>query len=450
MTEKVSSELTYNKVINNHSSTVMRNVSPQNSSSVDLSVVSSVGPTEILIPPSVFNFSKSRLEFDLKVPVQGAGNYTHMNANLTTLLSRIVLYSSATNAVLCDLSNLEKYCSLTTPAGTKLDDFLSKSYYSNAPQSTGANSGPYPVEDIRKTNSAATYMAGVDIGAQSAYIGRQQTYISGANTELYLRASIPFSAFKFCVLSLDKQVYFPENLVLQMYWSPANNYASIATSATVSTTGAGSLATAPSITNLRLSMATEGNLEITSQIINKVMSSGLSLPVCYPTITRQSISSSASHSYQIMLTSGYGSRILGVITAPFDATSGAVYANVHKRGVLTQYNTFLNNVAVKYPAGFNCLNGEDYTIANKPYFEKSTVQTLGEYVLAEWAHIDSFFGEKPLCEVDQTHIDGLDVNSSSAVWSIQASLSAATPYTWISIILGQRELQITNQGVVII
>lgn len=449
MTEKVDNSLVYTRVTNNHPTINMRNVSPQNSSSVSLSTASDVGPTEIIIAPAAFNFSKSRLEFDVSYPAQGASNYTHVNANLATMFSRIVVYSSATNAVLCDLSNCEKYVSMVTPAGTKFDDFLTKSYAASAPNATFSTASPYPLEDIRKSNADATYMCGVNVGAQGLTIGREQTFVSGANAILSFRASIPFSAFKMSVLALDKLMYFPENLVLSIYWAGTDKYASIGTSATNSVTDVASLATVPTITNLRLSLATEANLNIVNQLVSKVMSSGMSLPIAYPTVTRQSQSASTSHSYQLALTSGYGSRILAVISAPFSQTAGACYANVHSRGTLSKYNTFLNSVALKYPAGFTISKGDDYTLNAKEFLKGSTVQTIGEYGLAEWFHCDSFFGDKPLWAVDQTEVDGLDMATSSNTWSIQADLSSSTAYNWVSAIIGQKELQVTSQGTMV-
>ena len=172
---------------------------------------------------------------------------------------------------------------------------------------------------------------------------------------------------------------------------------------------------------------------------------GINLPIAYPTVTTFSSSDNATaHSYQLSLTRGYGQRILALLTAPF--SRGTVSENnVHKRGALTQYNTFLNNVAQKSQAGFLIASSQDYMVANREYLEDSVIQTLGEYIAGEWVHIDSYFGERPIKDVDQHQIDGLDVGAQSSTWQIQATSTAAS-YNWCTIIVGQKVLTISNQG----
>jgi hypothetical protein len=109
----------------------------------------------------------------------------------------------------------------------------------------------------------------------------------------------------------------------------------------------------------------------------------------------------------------------------------------------------LNNVAIKYPNGFDCTQAEDFKYGNREYIEGSAIQSQGEYVLAEWIHCDSFFGEKPLWQLDQTQIDGLDVGAQSSTWSIQANTSASVPYTWITAIIGQKVCTWTSSGVMV-
>ena len=141
-----------------------------------------------------------------------------------------------------------------------------------------------------------------------------------------------------------------------------------------------------------------------------------------------------------------GLILLAIISAPFSAAADDNNINVHNRGTLTTYNTFLNNVPILSTAGFDASKNQDYMIANREYLKGSVIQTTGEYALGEWVHIDSFFGQKPLKDVDQHEIDGLSVLGQSSTWQIQANLSGATAYNWVSIIAGQKVLTISNQG----
>jgi hypothetical protein len=455
MSESISPELNYSPVVNNHSTVIYRKVSPQGASTVTLSTSASVGPTEIIIAPSVFNPNKSRLNFTLNIAAQAAGKAAWINANLLTALSRVVVYDSATNAVLLDASNFEKYASLVTPASTSFQEFSTKAAQQVVTsQVVSTSTAAIPFEDIGKCNSLTNYtMDGGtlgDVAGTNAYLSRRQMWVSAVATACAVDFSLPFSAFAHTFLSVNKNVYSPSNMVLQLYWNSTDNFAWFSDAIGTPQTGALSLTGTTTISNIALQLANEGNLAIVSQVINKVMTSGITLPFAYPTITRQALSASTSHSYQLQLTKGYGQRILAIISAPFNVGTLVNLKNEHERDVLTTYNTFLNNVALKYPNGFDCTKGEDFYYGNREYFKGSAIQTIGEYVKAEWFHCDSFFGEKPLYALDDTQIDGLDVGTQSSTWSILANQSGGgVAYTWITAIIGQKVASFTSSGVMV-
>jgi len=444
--EKFSPEITYTPVVSNHSTTIMRQISPQGTNSVTLSTSSVVGPTEFLIPPSVFNFKRCKLDFNLLVAAPSA-KCVFVNGNLNTLINRIVVYSTLTNSILCDISSFEKYASLVTPSSTEISEYLTKSYAS-AVKETLADAKLNTVEDISKSNISTVNDSGanVDLGPENPLLGRRQWYIGAATKAVALDVSLPFSAFKHSILSADKNLYFNENLAIQVYWNNTDNFAFIATAVTDPVTGAASLEADPVISGIQLSLATEGNLSIVSQTIDKVQKEGITIPFTYPTVTRQSITST-SPSYTLQLTRALGQRVLAIITAPFSQVARCG-ANHHLRGTVTQYNTYINSVALRYQGGFNTIQSQDYWLANKAFLEKSVVQAIGEYVNAEWLHCDSFFGDKPLylADLTQNEVDGLDVSNASSTWQIQATLSASTAYTWVSLVLGQKILSITKDG----
>ncbi len=449
MSDNTSEELHYSPVVSNHSTVVFRNIAPQGGTPTT-SVSAVNGPTEFIIPPSVFTPAKSRIQFRATLPALAA-SANYYDGNTLCSFGRVVLYDSATNAVWADVSNFEKYAHLVSPAGTEIDDFLTKSFMTTTiiPATGATSSALYPVEDIGKCNFLTVNDTGdnTDLAAVNPYTGRRQFYVTALSSQMVLDVSIPWSAFKFTALATKKLIYCPSNLVLQIYWNANNNFAFQATSVSDPTGGTSTaLATAITLSNVNVVLANEGNLSIVSQIIDRVMKTGISFPIAYPTVTRQSIASSTAHAYQLQLTRGYGQRILGLITSSFTSGGAPSTLNVHARGNLTTYNTFINNVAIKYPAGFDASAGSDFMIGNREYLRNSVIQSPGEYGLGEWLHIDSFFGEKPLHKVDQHEVDGLDVGSQSSTWQIQATLSSAAALVWVTIILGQKQLSISNQG----
>lgn len=459
MTEVISKELQYQPVVSNHSTTVFRKVSPQGvATGLTLSSSAAYGPVEFILPPSCMNLSKSRLNFQLELPDPGATVRANwVDANALSLISRIVLYDSATGNLWCDVSNVNLYGAMTVPSGTKYDDFKTKGGLGTQGTNSqtmpilAADSQPVRTEDICKSNSlvnvthANVAMAGTS--GVNSYEGRKYLFLGRDSEKSFVDYSIPFSAFKFTALATDKQIYCPSNLILQVYFAPTNNFAWYSTSITDPTSGTAAAVASGTINSVSVQLANEGNLAIVSQVIDRVMKEGLSIPIPYPTLTRQSIASSTNHSYQLTLSKAYGSRILAIISAPFSEGQTAInYTNSHVRGTLSNYNTFINNVAVKYANGYNCLLSEDYYYGNQDYLTGSAVQNIGEYIYAEWIHVDSFFGEKPIASMDGTEIDGLDVGSSTASWSIAATYGGAVAATWATAVIGQKMLTLTNQG----
>ena len=464
-----SPELDYSSKINNHSTVVYRSITPQGSSSITLGTTSGVvGPVEFIMPPSVFNPSKSRLNFSINLnSAGGTGATTNIfrwvNGNLGSILNRVVLYDSATSAIVCDVSNFDKWTNMIAPSSEPLDKYLGKSSPAQAtlPSATEATAEAFPVENLTRNNVAtAANFTGVTTGTLSGsdYTGRRLWYISPTTstdaTACYLNVSLLFDdIFKFTALSLDKNVYVPSNLVLQVYFNPNDSFQFNSASAADATV-VNSVATGAVVSRLQVQLANEANLNLVAQTIDLVMKQGVTLPVAYPTVTRQTFSATTAPSYQLQLTQGYGKRILFLATSPFGlgGTTGAPgttinYNQYHgaPRTNLLQYQTTLNSVPIKTPAGFDCTKGQDWTIGNSTYLEKSPTQSQTYYISQDWIHVDSFFGEKPLSEVDQTMVDGIDVSTQSQTFGFQATTTSYAQ-TWITAIVGQKMLQLSSMG----
>ena len=485
--EQISSELNYSPTVSNHSSVIYRNVSPQGSTSLTLSSGSLSGPVEFILSSSAMRLAKSRLNFQLQVaaPTAGAGSFNFINANLTSLIGRLVIYDAATSNILMDVNSFEKYGQLITPLCTSADELASKAQAliqgtgSIGTQITTLTSSFNPLEDMSKSNfltgGASNGSAGADGGAAigapinriagyaNAYVGKREFYVGADNGVVFMDVSLPLSSFKMTVASVDKVLYSPSSLVVQIYFNSTDQFGF--SPAANSPAGAGVSLSTTTVQNINMSLATEANLAIISQVINKVMTSGVSLPIPYTSVVRQTIGTGHAHSYQIQLTAGYGKRILFIASAPFrpKGTGGTAYPatdsinnnNFHPRGTLTTYNTFLNSVPISNPAGYDCTKGTDFSIANKAYLNKSCIQTSGEYLYSNWVHIDSWVGSRSLCELDPTAIDGLDVSAQSATYQWQANWNNTTittdgsGATWCNVIVGQKTANFTAQGVTV-
>lgn len=470
--EQLSPEIDYTTFkINNHSTVMYHQISPQGASSITLGTSSGVvGPVEFLIPPKVFNPSKCRLTYDINLGAVTAGStgttarFRWVNANLGTMINRVTLYDSATSAVLCDVNNFEKFTNQVAPAGEHIDHYLGKSSDQGAtnlfPSATEATAKATPKENVARNNiiGTANYRGvSTNVVVGSDYTGRRLFYISPQLTDdgttCYLSVNLNFEdLFRFTALSLDKNLYNPANMVLQIYFNPNNAFQFSAPSASDASTTQTAVGVGAILSNLKVQLASESNIGIQAQVINMVMNQGLTIPVSYPTVTRQAFSTTTSPSYNLALTSGYGKRILAILTSPFNLEASSLIGaeNLHPatRANLTYYQTTLNSVPIKTPSGFDTTKSEDWTIGNSIYLSKSPTQSLAYYIDADWVHIDSWFGEKALCELDQTKIDGIDVATQSQTYQFTAT-TASKAQTWVSSILGQKLVSFTRQGAMI-
>lgn len=481
-------EIDYGSDVAQHSDIIYRYLYPQNSSVVTLTSGGVSGPTSIVVPPACTNFGRSSLNFQLVLQGQGSGTYTFVNANTTTIINRIRLFDQFSNSIWLDLSSVNQVMSMLVPSCTKIETFLTKSFYTGELGSTASLSALYAVEDISRfmdipaftsaTASAggtqaggaipfATYTAptnyvgsgtnsSLDLFGFNPYTARKQFYIDTAaaatSSSNYLDVNIPLDAFKLTVLSYDKLLWNASNLQMDIWWNPLDAFAFSSQSKTDPSSTPKSLTYATSacqIQNIALVLANENNLQIVAKVIENITQSGLRVEIPWPTATKNTISSQGSHSYQIALSTAYGNSLLAIITAPFQPTnsgSSAPYANTHQRGNLSTYNTFINNISIANPSYYNVLNTQDYMVGNRKFLRGSTVQTLGEYVQSEWIHVDSWFGTKPLYSLTGEEIDGLDLRRQNSVFQWQSTLSTATSYTWLSLLVGQKTLQLSSQG----
>ena len=466
--EKISPELDYSTSVSNHSTIVYRNTPPQGSNTVSLSQSSVSGPTTFLLSPTVYNMAKSRLNFTLSVPAQGAGNASWIRGNLNTLISRIQVIDSNTSNVLCDVSNFDKYCSMLSGPCTDLNKFLSKSFNFSP---SGAFDAKFIMEDIEKSrvnyssDFASAYIqenymcqtgASVDfnLAAESGFNSRRQFYISPLNTAVDLNVSLPFSGWYHTVLATDKNLYTPSNIEINIWFNSTEQFGYLNSSLSVCGT-VSALTGSVVVKDILLQMAVESNLSIVSQTINKVMSSGLSLPIPYPTLTRTTLQG-ANPSFQLQLTKSLGNRILYIATSPFYNGGKLNYAQVHSTYFANNltptwawktFNTFINNQFIKYANGYNVEKGQDWEYNNRVFYEGSSVQGEGTYRKTDFVNFDSFFGDKPIKDLDPHSIDGLSLSDSSSVWSIQAELDSSRTLDYFVLIQGQKQLTISNQGI---
>ncbi len=498
---EISEILDYKPKVSYHSTYNYRRIQPQ-SSLPQLSVTGGASSVDLLINPCVFNPSKSKIEFILTLSAT-ANKYNYVTANLMNCFSRVTLSAVNSGTLLCDLN----YCSdiyntISLPA-TKFTDYMAKSnaqIASGAYNTTGAvytlgnmgiqssseNAQLYPVEDISRAGVSGQYVfaptdcvvgttnaipfiatkslainfgspnfhsndgtTAVDTALRNPYLTPKMFYTdtNAVNTAGYLAVTLSLSSFKHCILSLNKNLYFNENLLLSIYFNAGNKF-TFAGADPVNPNTTVLSSSGVSVSNMYLSIACETNPIVIAKTRELVDTQGISLPVYWLTCVKQSINSS-SPSYSINLQSGYGRSLIYIASSFYNSTVINNTSQCHTRGTLSSYQTFLDSVYIKQPAPFNALWSEDYTIANNDYLKSSAIQTLSDYVY-NWVHIDSFASSDnslSICDLDMTDVDGMSLDGIQHTYQLSATLSAATNYLWVTVICGQKLLQITKDRV---
>ena len=452
MSELIDTSLDYSVYNYNHSTLHYRNVAPQTAADVTLAAASVVGPTQFVISSSVFNPAKSRLNFTVSGVLTTATNFAWAQGQTLSTINRIVCYDMNTSAIFADINNAGDIYNMLSPVTNKAETLRHKSGFQGL-GATAAAAGLQPYEDLTKAGLNQVNAVNQDVSGNNDYFQVQQLIPTLAAGNVQARFSIPLSAFQHTFFSIDKMIYNPSNIAIDVYWEGFGQTVFASGSQTNPTTATVEAFASATITgsSIGLSLCTEGNVNVASQIIQKVMSSGLSMPIGYVTGIKQNITS-ATPSLTLPLTAAYGKKILYLVTAPFIVPTAANNIKLHSKwaGALSttnrivNYNTFINGVPILAPAGFNGALSEDYTIANKQYLEGSCIQTQVDYNYL-WCHIDNFARTR-LCELDPANVDGLDVTSQQANWQIQYTLDSSTAFNHFIAVVGQKVMSITSQG----
>jgi hypothetical protein len=297
---------------------------------------------------AVWNLRRSFLTFDL-TSTAGAG------ADLNTIFMDNVPIDSiqlqtASGQLLVNLQNVQAYTKTARFLCTDLKEYLSREscYVSNtvaasfgsinhccqpahcpiAAQTTTLETkanvvvNSQVIDAIAGTSpqtpsaSPATAASGSDID----YIGPQRIGSGAAATATITRFKIDFDAFPGTILALDKDLYFGQNLQLNIYWKPVTNWGY---SDVVAQTGT-LVIPGLSMSNYYLYMANEVNPDHADDIMRQVNSGGLALIVPYTNCSQISTgagSGNAGNSSVIFtmstpLTPGMGTALKRIMTVP--------------------------------------------------------------------------------------------------------------------------------------
>ena len=461
MTEQVDTTIDYSSKISNHSSYVYRTGQVLSSNSVTLSATSTTGITQILLPSQVQNLARSYLQFNVSSTAVAA-KYKILSGDLLRMFDRIVLTDISTNSVLMDLTNIPYVYETIQRPGTYFND-LQSNYITGSTKipTTVASGNLNPLTSSSKTNVIlgatppnivyGTVTSDVSYTAQTRYYASANT-----NTAVNYSVRIKLEDFLFTILAVDKNIYTPSTLQMDIYWSPSNAFL-YDCSAVDDLSTIGAVGGTTTISNISLNICCENNLSLISQTIDKVMNTGINFAFPYISNVKQSVGSTASPSYQINLNKSYGNTLLFAITSIFgnegDNSVAGAYLSIANGAVdsgstLTSYNTFLNGISILRQSGFDVTKSEDFQY-NQVYSDKSAIQSRADYAYA-WFHCDSFKRQAPLWSYknEYTSVDGMSLEVPST-YQFMGTLGASRNNIYFTVLCGLKNIAFTNMGTVV-
>ncbi len=329
MSVETSAEIDYTRKVASHGSYSMNRVLPQNQSNQDLNP-NSTTETQIELPNSVYNLSKSTLDWEVNVPAV-ASRFNRLHALGLNYIDRVTL-STRGGEFLADVTSCFEYTNATAIYLNKMEEFLEQDSNRGSATDVAADKG----RNLYRSNVAVpTATPGVSLGVNGTRISAtgvaqapsqgstETTYFiqSASNTDIFQKYSVPLKALSHTIMSMDKDLFFNENLLLNVHWSSAARVGFMGSSATVLATDAAAISSTIALTNIRLYLAVETNEMVTRSLTQKVMGGGMKLNVPYVYTFTFSSPAGTSSSVQQRFNSSHGKRLLSIYHSLYSNTS---------------------------------------------------------------------------------------------------------------------------------
>lgn len=345
MSIEVSPALDYSPKEISSGSYVLRLVSPENGQPT-LALNSTVN-TDFLLPNQVINLARSQLFFNLTLAT-AAGNFQAAHNGFLAPIDGIVL-STASGVRLVEMNNLPEYTKIAWRPQTNFEDFVSYPCHQN---STGANAGLCTTVTVcaetgqlfNKTRALAAANSDVNgafhISAEdgksvaavdedyvdvSNFVGQ---YAAGA---LALRVALPLKMIYGCLLAVDKDLYFGEQLRLTIRWNQGVKFGWRQANHLYDVTAASlDLAALPTLTSVALRVAVETNDAVAQGLKSRVMNEGINMNIPFTYVYKAVGSATADVTNTVIrkLNRGHGAKLLRILAGIYSSSqAGALYCN---------------------------------------------------------------------------------------------------------------------------
>lgn len=326
--------------------------------------------TSFRIGGSTVNYlGNSKIECELK-PAAQANDFVgiYCGQNLIKSLSM----KSESSAAIQNEFDTQRYCKLVLPVTTTMSEFHKMGPMVDDGQAVG----------FARANLANTVNlfgstisnAGASVASVLNYSQIQNYVTSGADaTDVAINYTIPLSLFRHTIFAMKEALFTGEELIMSVTLNSGNLTCFDADDNALANIGY--LAAAPTLSGLKLRLATEINPRIVQGLKDRVRADG-NLAIQYPVVTeyqQKAIAATTSYTKNIKINSTNGQRLLRYYTGMFMPDGkGVVASNYNRAGVIwTHVRTFFNNSEEQQ----SLLTRDQYFSDNRYFFEDSVVPT---------------------------------------------------------------------------
>jgi hypothetical protein len=423
-----------------------------------LSLSNSTTLAQFNIPNSVYNFSRSYLQFDVSEVKQTS--YSNFYVNSCPLNS--IRLQTSKGEILVDIQNAQVYSRVTSLFKDVKDCKYGVS--GNTTQATSTNSANLcnigyadrTTANISLLNSSdalvlddiagtSTVISALD--SNSGYIKLQNLVSSGLDGVLAFRYRIDLASIcNGTLMGVDKDFFLNDNLLLTLYFQPYNQWGF---KSAIDGANTVILTAAPTVTNFNLYLSEQMNMNLIENYRNAV-TSGIKMVIPYVQANQLSTAAAAGYvNISSNLSSGMGLKLKRVITVPINATNSLnKTADIYNvSGVkLSDLQSSWNSK----PIQDQFLNVADGSLYNYHYPKlNNTLLNCERSYLENCFFLDDFSNSDSVSDFSENDMElsGLDMGINNNVYNVNINKTSTASLIICQFQVFCRMLMVSNQGV---
>ena len=258
--------------------------------------------------------------------------------------------------MLVDLNNANNYLQVINFKEYKLDEFKSNDQMNRFYPCNGLTTA---IDRPDGTSASLNYV-------EPRYLQVSAQEAGGSESIITQQVQFKLKDIMNTFFAINKDVVFPEVLMLRLVWEAGNRISWYANSATDPNTGATASTGNHTASNVCLFLAVEQNQEIANSLQAKIASSGLNIPIDYVHSYKTNLSST-SQTVSLKFNAGHGQTLKKVIHAAFANTETTWYAYDHvntSQSKISSFYSMLDNERLQ-EINLTCSTYDDYLFLKK-------------------------------------------------------------------------------------